>query len=159
MRIIQIEGVIGWDVSGRDIRRQLAAANGEDIKAEISSIGGNVLEGLEIFNRLRNYSGKVHTHILATAASMASYIHLAGDVRTAEDNAVFMIHNVRGFGGGDHIELRKRADIFEGLSALLANEYARAMRIPVAQVRALMDAETFYFGAEILEAGFVVKVR
>lgn len=160
MKTIQIDGVIGWDVNGRDIRRQLQAAGGEDVRVEINSPGGFVIDGLEIFNRLRNYSGAVHTHIMSLAASMASYIALAGDPgkRTAEANAVYMVHNVWGIGIGDHREMRAEADILEGLTGLLSKEYAKAIGKSVADARELMDAETFLFGEEMVDAGFIDEI-
>jgi ATP-dependent Clp endopeptidase proteolytic subunit ClpP len=160
MKIIQIDGVIGWDINGRDIRRQLQAAGGEDVRVEINSPGGFVVDGLEIFNRLRNYSGAVHTHIMSLAASMGSYIALAGDPgkRTAEANAVYMIHNVWGIGIGDHREMRAEADILEGLTGLLSKAYMDATGKSESEVRELMDAETFLFGDEMVEAGFIDEI-
>jgi ATP-dependent Clp endopeptidase proteolytic subunit ClpP len=160
MKTIVIDGIVGWDVTGRDVRRQLRAAGGEPVRVEISTPGGFVYDGLEIFNRLRNYSGGVHTHNMSLAASMGSYIALAGDKgkRTAEDNAVYMIHNVWGLAIGDHREMRAEADVLEGLTGLLSQAYAEASGKSVAEIRELMDAETFFFGEEILEAGFVDEI-
>ena len=158
MKTIVIDGVIGWDVTGRDVRRQLRSAGGEDVRVEISSPGGFVFDGLEIFNRLRSYSGNVHTHIMSLAASMGSYIALAGNKITAEDNAVFMIHNVWGFSIGDHRDMRAEADVLEGLSGLLSKAYSDKTGKPVAEVRKMMDDETFLFGDEILKAGFVDEI-
>jgi ATP-dependent protease ClpP protease subunit len=158
MIIIPIDGVIGWDVTGRDIRRELDAADGADIRAEISTVGGSVLEGMLICSLLKNYSGQVHTHIMSHAASMGSRIALSGDRITAEPDAIFMIHNVRGFADGDHRELRARSDVFEGLTRLLAQTYADRAGMSVKEVRALMDSEKFYFGAEMKDAGFVDEI-
>lgn len=158
MKIIQIDGVIGWDVNGRDIRRQLQAAGGQAVRVEINSPGGFVIDGLEIFNRLRAYSGPVHTHIMSLAASMASYIALAGDKISAEDNAIYMIHNVWGFGIGDHRDLRAEADILEGLTGLLSKAYEDRTGKSNEEIRGLMDAETFLFGEEMLDAGFVDEI-
>ena len=59
MKIIEISGDIGWEVLASDIRRQLTDAAGEDIEVQISSPGGIVPEGFEIFNLLKNYPGNV----------------------------------------------------------------------------------------------------
>lgn len=158
MKTIVISGAIGWDVSPSDIRRQLAEAKGEAIDVEISSPGGFVTDGLEIYNMIRNYPGQKATHITGLAASMASYIALAGDKVTAEGNTVFMIHNALGGAIGDHRELRKAADVFEGFSSLLARAYSEKSGKPIEEIRALMDAESWYFGHEAKEAGFVDEV-
>ena len=123
MEVIVISGAIGWEVLADDIRKQLDAAGGEDVRVEVNSPGGFVSEGLEIYNLLKNYSGHVETRIVGFAASMASIIVLAGDDITAESTAIYMIHNVGTIAWGDHHLLRKSADVIEGMTNLLAKTY------------------------------------
>ena len=158
MKTVAISGVIGWDVEPSDIRTALNEANGEDVRVEISSPGGFVMPGLEIFNLIRNYKGATETRLVGQAASMGSYIALAGDKMVAEDNAVFMIHNVRGLSMGDHNDLRKSADTFERLSNLLAKAYVAKTGKSIEDIRAMMDEETFLFGDEIVEEGFADEI-
>jgi ATP-dependent protease ClpP protease subunit len=158
MKTVVISGVIGWDVSPSDVRKQLDEANGEPIDIQISSPGGFVFDGLEIFNLIKGYSAAKTTHLMGLAASMASYIALAGDKITAEANSVFMIHNVLGFAQGNHIDLRKAADVYEGFSIMLAGAYATKTKKPVAEIRSMMDAETFLFGSEGKDAGFIDEI-
>jgi len=158
MKIIAISGVIGWDVYAADVRRQLAEAGSEDVEVQIASPGGFVVEGLEIFNLLRRYPGNLTTRLMGMAASLASYVALAGSRVIAEENVVFMIHNAMGFSMGDHNEMRKAADVFEGLSRILAREYERKSGKSNEEVRELMDEETYYFGPEAKEAGFVDEI-
>lgn len=158
MKTIIIDGTIGWAIDARDIRRHLANAKGQDVMVEISSPGGSVIDGIEIFNLLRKHDGKVNTHIIGMAASMASYIALAGDRITAESNAVFMIHNAWTFVGGDHNEIRHRADIIEGLSNILAREYVKKTSKGLGEIKGLMDKETYLFGQGIMDLGFVDEI-
>lgn len=158
MKVIAISGVIGWDVLPEQIRSALDEASGEDVEIQVSSPGGFVFDGLEIFNLLRNYSGRVTTRLMGLAASMASYIVLAGEHVIAEDNAVFLIHNVSAFSGGDHRDMRKTALWLEGLSAMLARAYVLKSGKPTSEIRGLMDEETFLFGDEILGEGFVDEI-
>jgi hypothetical protein len=89
--------------------------------------------------------------------SMASYIAMnpAIDMLVAEDNAVFMIHNVWGGTVGDYREMRKTADIFEGLTGIIAKAYTTKTKKSGKEIRQMMDDETWLFGAEMKEAGFV----
>jgi len=73
MKVIEISGVIGLDVEGKDIRNKLIEAGGEDVRIELSSPGGFVFDGLEIFNLLSQYSGNVEIRLMGLAASMASW--------------------------------------------------------------------------------------
>ncbi len=158
MKIIPISGEIGWDVWPGSIRRQFDQANGEDVELQISSPGGFIIDGIEIFNIVKNSTSNVTVKIIGLAASMASYIAMAGDKVVVESNAVFMIHNAWGFTAGDHNELRHTADILEGFTGLLAKKYAAKSGKSVEDIRSLMDAESWYFGSEIVEAGFADEV-
>lgn len=153
-----IEGEVGWDIGVGTIRGILNAANGEDIVIRFASPGGSVFTGLKMFNLIKGYKGNVDFHLIGEAASMGSYIPLAGNKITAEPNVVMMIHNARSFIGGDHNDMRKRADIIEGLSGLLASEYVKRTGKTKAEIIKMMDEETFFFGSEAVEAGFVDEI-
>jgi len=159
MKTIVLDKVVG-DFGADDewLREELNKANGEDIKLELSSPGGYVYPGLSMFNLLKNYQGKVWTHIMGLAASMASYIALAGEKITAEANAVFMIHNVQGMVVGDHNDMSEAADIFGRFSNLLARTYADRTGKKLTEIQSLMDNTTYFFGDEMKDAGFVDEI-
>lgn len=157
--IITISGEIGWDVMPHEIKRQLDEAGGAAVEIQISSPGGYVYDGLEIFNLIKNYKGKKTARIVGMAASMASYIPLAANKVIAEPNAIYMIHNARAYAGGDQNAHEKVAKILTGLSNLLAQEYIKKTQKPREEIKRLMDAETYYFGTEILDAGFIDEIN
>jgi ATP-dependent protease ClpP protease subunit len=152
--IVTIDGVIGVDVLAKDVKIQLAKAKGKDVTIELSSPGGDAFEMLTIFNYIKNHKGKTETKINGLAASAASYIALASDRVIAESNAVFMIHNARGFAFGDQNDLRKRAATFENISNQVAKAYVKKTGKTKEEIQVMMDEETFFFGDEIKEAGF-----
>jgi len=156
--IIKINGEIGWETTARDVKWELSRADG-DITVEISSPGGSVFEGIEIFNALKKYDkGSVNVVITSLAASIASYIALAGDSIKAHDNAVYMIHNASVFAWGDHNELRKKADIVAGLSRIIAKKYIAVTGKDESEINKMMDDETFFYGDEMVDAGFVGSI-
>lgn len=156
---IIIDGVIGgWDVDAKEIVSQLNRASG-DITIKLNSVGGSVIDGITIYNAIKAYDkGEVIIEIGAVAASIASYIALAGDLITAKSNSVFMIHNAWLPAVGDFIELRKAADISEGLSSIIANAYVAKTKMGKSDALSLMAKETFYYGSEMQEAGFVDEI-
>lgn len=153
--VIEITGEIGWDVTADSIKSQLAKANGQDVIFEIASPGGSVFEGVEIFNAIRNYEGKTTSKLMGLAASMGSYIPLAADKVLAEDNAVYMIHNVWTMVAGDADDLQDEAELLENLNKLLAAEYVAKTGKSEKEILKLMDDETWLFGEEIKSEGFV----
>jgi ATP-dependent protease ClpP protease subunit len=156
--IVNIDGVVGWDVTADSVRDQLAKAKGEPIEVQVSSPGGSVFSGISIFNLIKNYKGEKSTKIIGLAASMGSYIALATDHVAVEENAVYMVHNASGISWGDHRELRKTAKTLEGLSNLLGRKYEAKTGKSAEEITALMDDETWLFGQEIVDNGFADEV-
>ncbi len=158
MKQITISGIIGWDATAGQLREALAEANGADAELLISSPGGFVGEGIEMFNLVRNYPGKITARLSGYVMSMASYIALAANRIVAEDNAIYMIHNVHGGAFGDHNYILKYGATVKAMSGMLGRAYAQRTGQSPEEVAALMDAETYYFGADIVEAGFADEV-
>ena len=157
---IPIDGIIGWDVYASEIREQLASATAVEI--QISSPGGDVAEGLAIYNAIRDHrraGHQVSARIVGLAASMATYIPLAAERITAEDNAVWMIHNAWGIAFGDYRDMRKTGDILDGLTRTLARAYAERTGQNLNVIRQQMDDETWLFGEDIVAAGFADAIE
>lgn len=157
---ISIYGYIGGSgLEPPDIRIQLDEASGEDIIVEINSPGGYVYDGLEMYHLFKNYSGHVHFHIVALAASMASFIPLSGNRVTAEQATVWMLHNPSGgIFGADYIEAAKFAAYMESMSKMFVRVYATKTGKSEKAIKEIMDNETFFFGKEALEFGLVDEI-
>ena len=159
---IDISGEIGWEVTASAIAESLRAAGGDDLDIAIASPGGSVFDGIEIYNAIRDYKRMYpKSQILITlkglAASMASYIASSdvADMVLAEDNAVYMIHNPWSLEIGDYRQMSKTSDFLFGLSSIMANAYSVRTKKSKAEIKKMMDAETWLFGDEIKAAGFV----
>src|SRR5690606_666711 len=70
------------------------------------------------------------------------------------DFTSFMIHEVRSFGSGTSDELRAEAERIERLNTLIARRYSERSGKSETEIRKLMNEETWYYGREIVEAGF-----
>lgn len=158
MNTIILSGIIGWDCTASQLGADLQAANNGPVDIKISSPGGLIGEGLEMFNQIRNYPGHTTVTLCGYAMSMASYLPLAADHIRAEDNAVYMIHNARGGIWGDHNEVNGYGQYLQGLSGLIAKAYAKRTGKNLADIQTMMDQETFFFGDQILEHGFVDEI-
>jgi ATP-dependent protease ClpP protease subunit len=161
---LMIDDIINrFGISYASIREQLKqVASGEEIGIEINSPGGSVFEGVAIFNEIREFA-KTHpvtVTITGLAASMASYIAIAARtvnpdaVVKANENSIFFIHNPWDIFAGDYRELKAKADYLERLAIMFASTYTAVSGKDNKEIRAAMDAETYYIGSEIKEAGF-----
>lgn len=165
MKKIIINGEIGWDVTTQGVRAELDAAAGDDLDIQIASPGGYVSTGLAIFNLFRDYKrehpgAQIVATIKGVAASMATYLAVnpAFDLVAAEDNAVFMIHNAWGGVVGDYREVGKMAEILDGVTQIIGKAYTAKTGTALDEIRDMMDDETWLFGEEIKEAGFVDEI-
>ena len=153
-KIIPISGIIGIEVFADDIRAQLEEAAGEDIQAEVSSPGGLIFEGLEMFNLFRQYEGRKKCVIMGLAGSMASYLPLAFDEVQVYSNSVYFIHLSRAGIYGDRFTMREMSDTLEGLDNVLVTEYERKTGREKAELEPLFRKETYFYGQQIIDEGF-----
>ena len=125
----------------------------------INSYGGEVAEGLAIYNALRRHKAKVVTHCDGFACSIASVIFMAGDERIMSDSSLLMIHNAWTWAEGNAEELRKQADDLEKITAASVTAYKTHSTLSEEEIKALMDAETWITPEEALEYGFATAVE
>lgn len=148
-----------WGITAKDFATALKEIPEDHaITVRINSPGGSVFDGYAIFNALKARSAQITTKIEGLAASMASVIALAGSKVTAAVNSIVMIHNPWSGVSGDSDDLRKMADLLDKLTGQLVGIYAAKTGLPEADVRAAMDAETWFTGAEAKEWGLVDEV-
>ena len=176
MKSILVNKRIGdswWEegITAKYMRNELEQYDQGDNKVQIviDSPGGSVWECISIFNVIRNFMRAhkevtVETYIQGMAASSASIIALAAKIENpdskiiVEDNSVYMIHNAWSSVMGNHLELEKEAGLLVSIDNLMAKYYTQVSGKEDKEVHSLMDAETFFFGSEIVDAGFADEV-
>jgi len=112
--------------SASEFVKQLTALEKDHgaIDVRINSGGGDVFEGIAIFNAMQRCKAKIETFIDGLAASMASIIALGGDKVHMAKNARMMIHQASGGGHGKSDDLRNTADVIDGINTIMAATYA-----------------------------------
>lgn len=148
------------DVSAVNLSKQLDAMEGvSNINVYINSYGGEVAEGLAIYNALKRHPAQVTTYCDGFACSIASVIFMAGDKRVMNEASLLMIHNAWTWAEGNAAELRKQADDLETITNASVAAYMSKATISEEEVRALMDAETWLEPSKALEYGFATSVN
>lgn len=156
---ISIFDVIGADywgdgVTASRIAGALRSLNGADVTVNINSPGGDMFEGLAIYNLLREYEGKVTVKVLGLAASAASIIAMAGDDVQIGRGAFLMIHNCWLLAMGNRHDFAELAKSLEPFDTAMADIYASRSGLDMDAVLKLMDAESYIGGSEAVEKGF-----
>ena len=148
----------GEGVTAKQVVKDLAAVTAKKIRVRINSAGGEVFEGLAIYNALRTHTSKIVVEIDGIAASIASIIALAGDEVKIADNAFYMIHNPHGIAFGNAADMREMAELLDKVGGSLAAIYVEHTGMDMDEIQALMDAETWFTAEEAKAAGFVTAI-
>lgn len=148
------------DVSANNLIKELEQiSTAKTINVHISSYGGEVKEGLAIYNALRNHKAKIKTYVDSFACSIASVIFMAGDERIMNNASALMIHNAWTIIDGNAEELRKQADDLDKITSLSVSIYLEKVNISENQLRKMMDEETWLTPQESLDMGFATKIE
>ena len=147
-----------WGIDAQSFVTELQQVDTDVINVRINSPGGSVFDGLAIFNALRAHPARVDTFVDGVAASIASVIALAGSTVSVAENSFFMIHNPWAIALGDAKELRSVADNLDKVSGSLERTYVNASEMTIDEVKAAMDAETWYDAEESVEVGFADQI-
>ena len=130
----------------------------ENINVYINSYGGEVAEGLAIYNALKRHKAKVTTYADGFACSIASVIFAAGDERVMSNTSLLMIHNAWSGAVGNSKDLRKQADDLDKINQASINAYMNIVNIKEEELKELMDNESWLNADEALEKGFATKI-
>lgn len=149
------------DVSSYTLAREIQSLpeDIDTIKVYINSYGGEVAEGLAIYNALKRHKAKVVTYCDGFAASIASVIFMAGDERVMSNASLLFIHNAWNYCSGDSNELKKAAEDLEKITQASINAYMEHINISEDELKEYMDAETWLSPIECINKGFCTTIE
>lgn len=151
---IRIYDEIGWfGVTAEDVAQALDEITAEELEVQISSLGGDVFDGIAIYNALRAHPARVTTRVDSMAASIASVIAQAGDERVMLSGSQMMIHEAWGFAIGNSGEMRKLADVLDKQTDVIAGIYAEAADGDRDEFLGQMRDESWFDADEAVAAG------
>lgn len=146
------------DVSAYNLSKQIADLDVDTITVGINSYGGEVAEGLAIYNALRNHKAKVITRCDGFACSVASVIFAAGDERIMNESSMLMIHNAWTYAEGNAAELRKQADDLDKVNAASIKAYQAIVSIEPDELQALLDDESWISPEQAVNIGLATGI-
>lgn len=149
-------GVFG--VTAKDFINEVKPLDVDTINLRLNSPGGNVFEGVAIFNVLKEHSARVVAHVDGVAASIASFIAMAADEIQMASNSFMMIHDPVGLAVGGKAEMDRMASMLDRLAGTIATAYVNKSGQTIEAIRALMADETWFTGEEAVEAGLADTV-
>lgn len=144
-----------WGVTARQFASSLKALGDIDhINLRIHSPGGDVFEGIAIYNLLNTHPASKTVYIDGLAASMASVIAMVGNPVIMPENAMMMIHKPWGITGGDANDMRDYADLLDKVEGVLIPSYAKKTGKTPEELAVMLGEETWLTAQECIEHGF-----
>lgn len=138
------------------------AENAVDVlEIEINSPGGSVFDGYTIYQEIKSLRDRgvvVNATITGMAASMASVICMACDKVSMVKHGRMMIHDASSATHGNAEQLRKTADLLDGISENISEIYAEKTGMDKEEIREMMKRETWMNAKESIANGFIDEV-
>lgn len=151
---LNLYGEVGWEITARGVAQAIAPLAGRDLDVRLNSYGGDVFDGIAVFNMLAGHQGGVTVTVEGVAASAASVIAMASDRLVMGEGAFLMVHNPWGLTVGDHRAHEEQAGVLAQVRDAIAGIYAKRSGASTKDVLAMMAAETWLEGPAAVEAGF-----
>lgn len=149
-------GVFG--TTADDLIRELKEIKTSQIVVHINSVGGDIFDGVTVYNALRTHPSPVTTTVDSLAASIASVIVQAGDIRLMLTGSQMMIHEAWGLGMGGAEAMREYADLLDKQTDNIAGIYAERSGGDQDDLLTLMKNETWLSPAEAVAEGLADAV-
>ena len=144
-----------YGVTAQDFISEIKDLKDKPINLRINSLGGDVFNGMAIYNVIKKRESKTTVYVEGIAASIATIIALGADEVIMSENSLFMIHNAWGGTMGNSKDMRKSADTLDKISNELTEIYVKKTGLAYNRVTEMMDEETWLSAEEAYDLGFV----
>ena len=130
--------------------------NDEDVEVIMTTNGGSVFAGQEIYDIVKSHKGKTTLKVSGLVASIGTLISCAFDEVLISPVGTFMIHNPRiGEVSGEKKDMEKATQLLATIEQTLISAYSKKTGMQTEELAELMDKETFMNASEAVERGFV----
>lgn len=148
-----------FGITGKDFRDALASAGAGPIVVRINSPGGSVFDGMAIHNAIAAHKGGSTVVVDGIAASIAAFIAVAAGRVEMGARSMMMIHNASGLVFGNRAALERAISALAKIDGEQAVAFAKKTGKPVADIAAMLDAETYMTAQEAVDAGFADAIN
>jgi ATP-dependent protease ClpP protease subunit len=147
--------VIGWPgIEAGAVVAELRSLGARPLRVHLNSSGGDVFDGLAIYNTFQHHPAPVAVHVEGLAASIASVIAMGGASLSMAAASLLMIHEPHALVMGPAGDMRHMAELLDKTAGLMADVYARR-GADRTQIRHWMYDETWFSASDAREARLI----
>ncbi|PTI48441.1 head maturation protease, ClpP-related [Staphylococcus succinus] len=132
---------------------------GKDVVIRLNSPGGDVFQGIEIHNYLKNHPSNITVEVTALAASAASIIAMAADSIVMEKGASIMIHEAATLAIGNKADIKKTLNALETIDESIVDIYQEKTNLDREEISQMMAEETWFTAKDAVDKGFADKTK
>lgn len=165
---LYLTGTVGWSITAGYVKYVLDNSKGKPVTVAISSLGGYVDTGLQIYELFKNH-GDVTVEFLGMSASSATFMAMGAKNIKMAKNALILIHNsmtwVGEYGSRNKEQidecikrLKFQRDQLSTIDDILAQIYADRNGKSVEDVKAKMKVAAWIKAADAVEFGIVDEI-
>lgn len=153
------ETAMWWGgVSAQSLVPEIRSIKGGTVNLRINSPGGDVFAAQAIVAAIRDTGAKVIAHIDGFAASAATVIASAADEVVMSDGAMYMIHCGWTMAIGNSKDMAETSDLLGKVDGVIASQYSKRSGKSVDEMKAYMDAETWFTAQEAVDVGLADRI-
>ena len=131
-----------------------------EITIYINSPGGNVAQGLALYDVMQAISNPIKTVCYGMAASMASILFMSGNNRLILSHSCVMIHDplVNGATGGSALSIKSLSDSIMRTREVICTIMAKHCKKTIEEIYEKSAQDTYFYGQEAIEYGIADEV-
>jgi len=146
-------------ISANMIRKVLDSVDSDDVLIKLNSPGGDVFQGMEIANYLKDHPSDITVEVTGQASSAATFILASADHAVMDLGSTVMVHEASIFAWGNKKDLQKRLNALEKVDESIVSVYKDKTGQSEDQIIEWMDNETYFTAQEAVEYGFADEVK
>ena len=143
----------GDSISAVDVKEALNGVDAKQIDVHINSYGGDVFDGVAIYNQLKNHPAEISVYVDGLAASAASLIAMAGDKITMNTGSQLMIHEASTFAYGNKGDIQKTLGALESIDKSIVDIYMTRYTGEREEIETMLKGETWFTSNEAVDIG------
>ena len=145
-------------INAKDIRESLESVT-DDIVIKLNSPGGDVFEGIEIYNYLKDHPSNITVEVTGIAASAATFITAGANEVIMNVGTSIMIHEASTFTWGNKSDIQKTLNALETIDESILSIYSEKTGQSNEQLEEWMNEEKWFTADEAVEFGFADSVK
>lgn len=131
----------------------------EDVVIKLNSNGGDVFEGIEIYNYLKSHPSHITVEVTGVAASAATFIVAGADKAVMNTGTTFMVHEASSFAWGNKSELQKVLNALETIDDSIISIYEAKTGQSKEQLTDWMAEEKWFSAEDAVRFNFADEVK